>query len=109
MRCTEAMRPCSSAETISRAGDFRGSGLRPSQTDSITSPVTRSASPLAMVSTSGSSGMKHQCTGRAMGRLTASEMFIAEDAEIAEIFLFLVFIGVLSALGGEKVWLPDAS
>jgi|HubBroStandDraft_4_1064222.scaffolds.fasta_scaffold36211_4 hypothetical protein len=44
-----------------------------------------------------------------MGRLTASEMFIAEDAEIAEIFLFLVFIGVLSALGGEKVWLPDAS
>ena len=62
MRRTVAMRLCSSAAAISRAGDFSGSGFSPSQIDSITSPDTRLASPRAMVSTSGSSGMPHQCT-----------------------------------------------
>ena len=57
MRRTVEMRLCSSAAAISRAGDFSGSGFWPSQTESITSPETRLASPRAMVSTSGSSGM----------------------------------------------------
>ena len=44
--------------TIFAAGDFKGSGFEPSHTDSMTSPVTRLARPRAMVSTSGSSGIK---------------------------------------------------
>ncbi len=67
MRLTVAMRLCSSVAAISRAEDFSGSGFRPSQMDSITSPETRRASPRAMVSTSGSSGMTHQCTGARHG------------------------------------------
>jgi hypothetical protein len=43
---------------ISAAVDFNGSGFDPNHTDSITSPVTRLAKPRAIVSTSGSSGMK---------------------------------------------------
>src|SRR5258708_7650635 len=54
---TAAMRLCSRTAAISSAGDLRGSGFWPSQTDSITSPVMRWARPRAMVSTSGSSGM----------------------------------------------------
>src|SRR5580700_1526306 len=67
MRRTPAMRLCSSVAAISRAEDFSGSRFRPSQIDSITSPETRLASPRAMVSTSGSSGMTQQCT-RALGK-----------------------------------------
>jgi hypothetical protein len=52
------MRWDSKVATIFAAGDFKGSGFDPSQTDSMTSPVTRLARPRAMVSTSGSSGMK---------------------------------------------------
>ncbi len=59
-RRTPAMRACSSVLTISPGGDFSGSGLLPSHTDSITSPVRFCASPRAMVSTSGSSGMKRR-------------------------------------------------
>ena len=58
MRRTPVIRECSRVEAISAAGDFSGSGLEPSQSDSITSPFTRLSSPRAMVSTSGSSGMK---------------------------------------------------
>src|SRR5579871_5556003 len=47
----------SRACAIAPAGDFSGSFFEPSQTDSITSPVTRLARPRAMVSTSGSSGI----------------------------------------------------
>ena len=60
MRRTAAMRLCSRVAAISVAGDFSGSFFWPSQTDSITSPVTRLARPRAMVSTSGSSGMGFQ-------------------------------------------------
>jgi len=56
-RRTPAMRARSSVAWISAAGDLSGSGFEPSQTDSMRSPRTRSASPRAMVSTSGSSGM----------------------------------------------------
>lgn len=56
MRRTAAIRVRSKVDAISRAGDFSGSGFCPSHTDSITSPVTRFASPRAIVSTSGSSG-----------------------------------------------------
>jgi hypothetical protein len=45
---------------ISDAGDFSGSGFDPSHTDSMTSPVTRLASPRAIVSTSGNSGIVSQ-------------------------------------------------
>ncbi len=54
---TAAMRLCSRVAAITDAGDFSGSFFEPSHTDSITSPVTRLASPRAIVSTSGSSGM----------------------------------------------------
>src|SRR5207302_1478770 len=57
-RRTPTIRLPSRVSTIAAAGDFRGSGFEPSQTDSIRSPVTRLASPRAMVSTSGSSGIK---------------------------------------------------
>ena len=57
-RRTPLMRFDSSVATMSLAVDFSGSGFDPSQTDSITSPATRLFSPRAMVSTSGSSGMK---------------------------------------------------
>ena len=57
MRRTAAMRLCSRVAAIADAGDFSGSFFWPSQTDSMTSPVTRLARPRAMVSTSGSSGM----------------------------------------------------
>jgi len=56
-RRTPLIRLDPSVAAISAAADFSGSGFDPSQTDSITSPVTRAASPRAMVSTSGSSGM----------------------------------------------------
>ena len=42
---------------ISAAEDLSGSGLLPSQTESMRSPATRLFSPLAMVSTSGNSGI----------------------------------------------------
>ena len=42
---------------ICLGADLKGSFLLLSQTDSITSPLTRLASPRAMVSTSGSSGI----------------------------------------------------
>src|SRR4051794_19168068 len=61
-RRTSAMRAPSSVRAISRAGDFSGSGLLPTQTLSITSPVTCRDRPRAMVSTSGSSGMCQQGT-----------------------------------------------
>jgi len=57
--------------TISDAADFSGSGFDPSQTDSITSPVTRLAKPRAMVSTSGSSGIRLVYRLRAGCRLRA--------------------------------------
>ena len=57
-RRTPAIRLDSSVATISDAADLSGSGLDPSHTDSMTSPVTRLAKPRAMVSTSGSSGMR---------------------------------------------------
>ena len=57
IRRTPLMREFSNVAAICRAGDLSGSGFEPSQTDSITSPVTRLASPRAMVSTSGSSGI----------------------------------------------------
>src|ERR1700722_12050587 len=59
MRRTPAIRLCSSVATIPPAGDFNGSGFSPSHTDSTTSPVIRLASPCAMVSTSGSSGIQN--------------------------------------------------
>jgi hypothetical protein len=57
MRRTAAIRLCSRVAAIAEAGDFRGSFFWPSHTDSTASPVTRLASPRAMVSTSGSSGI----------------------------------------------------
>src|SRR5438093_4874052 len=57
MRRTSAIRLDCRVAAISAAEDFNGSGFDPSQTDSIKSPVTRLASPRAMVSTSGSSGI----------------------------------------------------
>src|SRR5579863_7010737 len=57
-RRTLAIRLDSRVATISDALDFSGSGLDPSHTDSMISPVTRLARPRAMVSTSGSSGME---------------------------------------------------
>jgi len=57
-RRTSKIRLDSKVAAISGAGDFSGSGFDPSQTDSITSPLTRRARPRAIVSTSGSSGMK---------------------------------------------------
>jgi hypothetical protein len=56
---TSAIRLDSSVRTICEAEDFSGSGFEPNHTDSITSPLTRAASPRAMVSTSGSSGTNH--------------------------------------------------
>src|SRR5581483_8214971 len=56
-RRTAWMRAPSSAEAIWRGGDLSGSGLLPIQMDSMRSPATRSASPRATVSTSGSSGI----------------------------------------------------
>src|SRR5580698_11305801 len=55
---TPAMRCDSRVFAISDAGDLSSSRLDPLQIDSITSPVTRLAKPRAMVSTSGSSGMR---------------------------------------------------
>ena len=49
-----------SALEISAAEDLRGSGLLPTQTESMRSPATRLLSPLAMVSTSGNSGMMNK-------------------------------------------------
>src|SRR5580658_4711085 len=66
-RCTAPIRLDSRVATISDAVDFSGSGLDPSHTDSMTSPVTRLARPRAMVSTSGSSGMKLVYRHRASG------------------------------------------
>src|SRR5579863_6271838 len=65
--CTAPIRLDSRVATISDAEDFSGSGLDPSHTDSMTSPVTRLARPRAMVSTSGSSGMKLVYRHRASG------------------------------------------
>ena len=67
-RRTPAMRWASSVETISAAVDFSGSGFDPNQTDSITSPVTREASPRAIVSTSGNSGMKNSLQSSVFSR-----------------------------------------
>src|SRR5580693_4662083 len=66
-RCTAPIRLDSRVATISDAADFNGSGLDPSHTDSMTSPVTRLARPRAMVSTSGSSGMRLVYRRRATG------------------------------------------
>src|SRR5580692_7589754 len=66
-RRTAPMRLDSRVATISDAVDFSGSGLDPSHTDSMTSPITRLARPRAMVSTSGSSGMKSVYRHRASG------------------------------------------
>jgi hypothetical protein len=62
------MRWDSSVETISAAADFSGSGFDPNQMDSMTSPVTREASPRAIVSTSGNSGMKNSLQSSVFGR-----------------------------------------
>ena len=67
-RRTPAMRWDSSVETISAAVDFSGSGFDPNQTDSMTSPVTREASPRAIVSTSGNSGMKNSLQSSVFSR-----------------------------------------
>jgi hypothetical protein len=74
---TPAIRFDSRVLAISDAADLSTSGLDPIQIDSITSPVTRLAKPRAIVSTSGSSGMKivykasgyrHQASGKPSGR-----------------------------------------
>jgi hypothetical protein len=67
-RLTPAMRCDSSVATISAAGLFSGSGFDPSQTDSMTSPVTRLARPRAIVSTSGSSGMENSLQSSVFSR-----------------------------------------
>jgi hypothetical protein len=65
-RRTATIRLRSRVAAMSSAGDFSGSGLSPSQTDSITSPETLADNPRAMVSTSGSSGMHFQFTRASM-------------------------------------------
>ena len=76
-RRTPAMRCDSRVATISAAGDFSGSGFDPSQTDSMTSPVTRLARPRAMVSTSGSSGMENSLQSSVFSRQPSA--LIADD------------------------------
>jgi hypothetical protein len=56
MLADAAYLPSSTAE-ISAADDLSGSGLLPTQTESMRSPATRLFSPFAIVSTSGNSGI----------------------------------------------------
>jgi hypothetical protein len=52
--------------------------------------------------------MTIQFTLKAKGKLTG-KAFTAEHAEIAESSLFWAFLGVLSVLGGKRVWLWEAN